>query len=151
MCVLLEYFRLNAILLSVNVLTCTQYKCSEVKYLCKCSIAYRQTIHHIPNVQSLFGRQVTGTFQIGDPSVIANECGVTTVGDFRLADMSVGGQGAPLVPYLDRILLKRYYQETGTVSMFLNIGGISNITVYLPLGKSSNKCPSVIRFFQRAR
>ena len=76
--------------------------------------------------------------------MIANECGVTTVGDFRLADMSVGGQGAPLVPYLDMILLRKYYQETGTISMFLNIGGISNITVYLPFSKYSNKCPSVV-------
>ena len=93
-----------------------------------------QTIHHIPECQSLFGYRVTGTFQIGDPSVIANECGVTTVGDFRVADMSVGGQGAPLIPYLDMILLKKYYQETGRISWFLNIGGISNVTVYLPTG-----------------
>jgi len=77
---------------------------------------------------------VTGTLQIGDPSVIANECGVTSVGDFRVADMSMGGQGAPLVPYLDRILLRKYHQETGKISMFLNIGGITNITIYIPTG-----------------
>ena len=77
---------------------------------------------------------MTGTLQIGDPSVIANECGVTSVGDFRVADMSMGGQGAPLVPYLDRILLRKYHQGTGKISMFLNIGGITNITIYIPTG-----------------
>ena len=103
----------------------------KIRHFIVCS----QTIHHVPNAQSLFGHQVTGTFQIGDPSVIANECGVTTVGDFRVADMSVGGQGAPLVPYLDMILLRQYHHETGTIGMLLNIGGISNISVYLPTGK----------------
>ena len=110
--------------------------CTIVLYINGCSIAYSQTIHHVPNAQLLFGHQVIGSFQIGDPSVIANECGVTTVGDFRAADMSVGGQGAPLVPYLDMILLRKYYQDTGTISMLLNIGGISNVTVYLPTGKT---------------
>ena len=89
---------------------------------------------------------MTGTLQIGDPSVIANECGVTTVGDFRVADMSVGGQGAPLVPYLDMILLRKYYQNTGTISMSLNIGGISNITVYLPIGKALLFYLSIINY-----
>ena len=89
---------------------------------------------------------MTGTFQIGDPSVIANECGVTTIGDFRVADMSMGGQGAPLVPYLDMILLRKYYQETGTISMSLNIGGISNITVYLPSGKILMLYPSIVNY-----
>ena len=59
------------------------------------------------------GNTVTSTLQIGDPSVIANVVGVTTVGDFRLADMSVGGQGAPLVPYLDKMLIERERERSG--------------------------------------
>ncbi|XP_065916829.1 anhydro-N-acetylmuramic acid kinase-like [Dysidea avara] len=94
--------------------------------------SHGQTIHHIPGLQSLFGHQVAATLQIGDPSVIANECGVTSVGDFRVADMSVGGQGAPLVPYLDKILLKKFHQDTGRHGALLNIGGISNISIYMP-------------------
>ena len=94
--------------------------------------ACRQTIHHMPAQRTLYGFQITSTLQIGDPSVIANECGVTTVGDFRMADMAVGGQGAPLVPYLDQILLARHYRETKRVGMLLNIGGISNISAYVP-------------------
>ena len=77
---------------------------------------------------------MAATLQIGDPSVIANECGVTSVGDFRVADMSVGGQGAPLVPYLDKILLKKFHQDTGRHGALLNIGGISNISIYMPNG-----------------
>ena len=50
----------------------------------------RQTIHHHPAPQQLYGFNVTSTLQIGEPSVIAHECGVTTIGDFRLADMAVG-------------------------------------------------------------
>lgn len=49
-----------------------------------------------------------------------------------MADMAVGGQGAPLVPYLDQILLARHYRETKRVGMLLNIGGISNISAYVP-------------------
>ena len=69
----------------------------------------RQTIHHQPVPMKMWGETVTSTLQIGDPSIIANVVGVTTVGDFRLADMSVGGQGAPLVPYLDRSVGAYYY------------------------------------------
>ena len=43
--------------------------------------------------------------------------------------MSMGSQGAPLVSYLDMILLRKYYQDTGTI-------GISKITVYLRTGKA---------------
>ena len=64
--------------------------------------------------------------------MIANECGVTTVGDFRMADISVGGQGAPLIPYLDKIVLERHFKKTGRVGAMLNIGGISNIAAIVP-------------------
>lgn len=94
--------------------------------------SHGQTVHHMPAPQSLYGYQITSTLQIGDPSIIANECGITTVGDFRLADMAVGGQGAPLVPYLDQTLLERYYREKKRAGMLLNIGGISNISAYVP-------------------
>ena len=80
----------------------------------------------------LFGHTVSSTLQIGDPSTIACETGIATVGDFRLADMSVGGQGAPLVPFLDRILLRSHFASSGRLGLMLNIGGISNLTMCLP-------------------
>ena len=64
---------------------------------------------------------------------------MTTVGDFRMADMAVGGQGAPLVPYLDRMLLESHYTKTRRLGMFLNIGGISNISAFIPSSRSTSE------------
>ncbi|MDD5361092.1 MAG: anhydro-N-acetylmuramic acid kinase [Ignavibacteria bacterium] len=86
--------------------------------------SHGQTIHHLPKKEKLFGILANSTLQIGDPSVIANLTGITTVGDFRTADMAVGGGGAPLVPYLDFVL----FRKKSTDRILLNIGGISNIT-----------------------
>ena len=82
----------------------------------------------MPDPETLFGHKVTSTLQIGDPSVIAAHTAVTTVGDFRVADMAVGGQGAPLVPYLDQTLALAHYSATSRLAIFLNVGGMSNIS-----------------------
>jgi len=84
-----------------------------------------QTIHHLPKPYEMFGHTVTSTLQIGDNSALAKLTGVVTVGNFRTADMAVGGQGAPLVPYFDYIIFSSDKNNRG----LLNIGGISNMTV----------------------
>ncbi len=87
--------------------------------------SHGQTIHHVPNGEESFGRKISSTLQIGDPSVLAKLTGITTVGNFRTADMALKGQGAPLVPYFDYLLFHSNELNRG----LLNIGGISNITL----------------------
>lgn len=65
------------------------------------------------------------TWQIGDGSLVANLTNVVTASDFRAADMAVGGLGAPLISFLDHILVRNDKENVAT----LNIGGISNLTV----------------------
>ncbi len=87
--------------------------------------SHGQTIFHQGEPVGYLGARVASTLQIGEGAVIAAETGVTTVADFRPADMALGGQGAPLVPYADYLLYKD--AKRGRVS--LNLGGIANVTV----------------------
>src|SRR5260370_1038864 len=87
--------------------------------------SHGQTICHQCKPAILLGRTTTSTLQIGEPSGIGARTGITTVGDFRPADIALGGQGAPLVPYVDYLLYR--HEKLGRVS--LNLGGIANITV----------------------
>ncbi|MBI4429973.1 MAG: anhydro-N-acetylmuramic acid kinase [Ignavibacteriales bacterium] len=96
--------------------------------------SHGQSIHHIPDERQRFGKKVRSTLQIGDPSTIAKLTGVVTVGDFRTADMAVGGQGAPLVPFLDYVLFRSKKKSR----LLLNLGGIANMTA-LPKNCSIEK------------
>ncbi len=102
-------------------------KLSEVAYIG----SHGQTIQHLPNPVKMCSKNVRATLQIGDPSALAALTGVTTVGDFRVADVALGGEGAPLVPYCDWLMFR---SKTRT-RVLLNIGGIANITV-LPQARS---------------
>jgi anhydro-N-acetylmuramic acid kinase len=91
--------------------------------------SHGQTIYHQGAPTSADGRSIPSTLQIAEPSVIAERTGAPVVADFRPADMAAGGQGAPLVPMVDYLLLRN--ARKGTVA--LNIGGIANFTV-IPAG-----------------
>jgi len=82
--------------------------------------SHGQTLLHEPPFFSV---------QIGDGNVIAQKTGFLTVSDFRTADMAIGGQGAPLVPYVDWKLFSHPKKNR----VLLNLGGIANFT-YLPAG-----------------
>jgi len=87
--------------------------------------AHGQTVHHVPDAEACAGEPTVSTLQIGDPSVLANLVRIPVVGDFRVADMALGGQGAPLVPYFDYAVFTDERETRG----LLNLGGIANITV----------------------
>lgn len=74
--------------------------------------------------QTVYHEHGVTTLQLGEPSFLALRMGCPVVHDFRRADMSLGGGGAPLVPYLDVQLLAR---EDRAV-LAVNVGGISNFT-----------------------
>ena len=84
--------------------------------------SHGQTIFHIPK---LYDDYVPSTLQIGEAAIIANECKTKVISNFRVMDMAVGGEGAPLVPYSETLL----YSEKNQAVALQNIGGIGNVTV----------------------
>ena len=84
--------------------------------------SHGQTLRHRPKAEHPF------TIQIGNPSVIAERTGITTVADFRARDIAAGGEGAPLVPAFHRQMFHSPQRHRAIV----NIGGIANVT-YLPI------------------
>lgn len=87
--------------------------------------SHGQTIHHLPRKRKLFGKKISSTLQVGDPSTIAKLTGIITVGNFRTGDMALGGEGAPLIPFFDFFAFRSSKYNRAV----LNIGGISNITL----------------------
>ncbi|MBI4572658.1 MAG: anhydro-N-acetylmuramic acid kinase [candidate division NC10 bacterium] len=91
--------------------------------------SHGQTIHHLPAPRQEGRHAVRSTLQIGEPAVIAERTGVTTIADFRPRDLAAGGEGAPLTPIVHHALFAR--PDRGRI--ILNLGGIANVTV-LPAG-----------------
>jgi anhydro-N-acetylmuramic acid kinase len=116
-------FRLGQLFGDAAILACHKFRVSPRKITLVGS--HGQTIFHQGRAIPFLGSATASTLQIGEPSVIAARTGITTVGDFRPADMALGGQGAPLVPYADYLLYR--HAKLGRVS--LNLGGIANVTV----------------------
>ena len=92
--------------------------------------SHGQTIYHQAEPSRLCGFQVSSTLQIGEPACIAAVVGRPVVADFRPGDMAAGGQGAPLVPFVDYLL----FGHPTINRVTLNIGGIANVTA-IPAGK----------------
>jgi anhydro-N-acetylmuramic acid kinase len=84
-----------------------------------------QTLAHFPDSGV--------TLQLGDPSRLAAETGLTVISHFRHGDMAVGGQGAPLAPLFHKLLAAGLSGEDGVA--IHNLGGISNLTYIAPDGQ----------------
>lgn len=91
--------------------------------------SHGQTVWHQPEPRTLAGRCTRASLQIGEPCVIAERTGVTVVADFRARDIAAGGEGAPLVPYVDWLL----FAVPDRARAVQNLGGIGNVT-FLPAG-----------------
>ena len=133
-----------------KILKCTDDKRSSVKDICRLNVeigekfantvfslmdkadmtsaeldligSHGQTIYH--DVES---DDFVSTLQVGSGSFIAERTGVSTVYNFRMRDVAAGGEGAPLVPYVDHLL----YTDERKNRVLQNIGGIGNYS-YLP-------------------
>ncbi|WP_375510880.1 anhydro-N-acetylmuramic acid kinase [uncultured Nostoc sp.] len=102
--------------------------------------SHGQTVYHRPPMDREMGKKTTPysllptphsplgySLQLGRGALIAHLTGITTVSNFRVADIDIGGHGAPLVPRVDAYLLS-HPQEGRCIQ---NIGGIGNVA-YIP-------------------
>ncbi len=87
--------------------------------------SHGQTVYH-----QIAPGTVRSTLQIGAAAVIAERTACTVVADFRPRDMAAGGEGAPLVSYLDRLV----FTDNLKYRALQNIGGIGNVTYLPPTG-----------------
>lgn len=89
----------------------------NLQYQVQLIASHGHTTFHAP------AQKMTG--QLGDGAAIAAETGINVVSDLRAMDIALGGQGAPIVPIGEKLLLGNY-------NFFLNLGGIANISYNNP-------------------
>src|SRR6266487_3759870 len=86
---------------------------NNLQYSVALITSHGHTSFHVPSKKM--------TAQLGDGAAIASETQLPVVTDLRALDLAIGGQGAPIVPIGEKLLL-------GDYDFFLNLGGIANIS-----------------------
>ncbi|MBI4169206.1 MAG: anhydro-N-acetylmuramic acid kinase, partial [Acidobacteria bacterium] len=86
--------------------------------------SHGQTVQHLPEALMITGIPVRASLQMGEPAVIAERTGCTTVANFRARDLAAGGQGSPLDSYVDYLL----FRNRSRGRLVLNIGGVASLT-----------------------
>jgi anhydro-N-acetylmuramic acid kinase len=110
---------------ALSAITAAGLGAAEVDFLA----AHGQTLfHHAPVGTGVWSVE-RATWQSGSLPALAARTGILVVGDFRAADVALGGTGAPLVPYVDALLRTSPTEHR----VLLNVGGIANLT-FLPAG-----------------
>ncbi|MBX6770185.1 MAG: anhydro-N-acetylmuramic acid kinase [Chloroflexi bacterium] len=92
--------------------------------------SHGQTVYHAVGP----GADPPATLQIGEPAVIAERTGRTVVANFRPRDIAAGGQGAPLLSYVDYLL----FAAPGRARALQNLGGVANVTLIPPSADASD-------------
>jgi anhydro-N-acetylmuramic acid kinase len=124
-------FRLGETFAEAALTACRRFRVAAKKIALIGS--HGQTIFHQGDPVPYLDDLTASTLQIGEPAIIAARTGITTIADFRPADIAQRGQGAPLVPYADYVLYR--HAKLGRIS--LNLGGIANVTVIPAAAKPS--------------
>jgi anhydro-N-acetylmuramic acid kinase len=100
-----------------------------LQYQVQLIVSHGHTSFHLPS------RKMTA--QLGDGAALAARTSINVVNDLRAMDTALGGQGAPIVPIGEKLLLKGY-------DLFLNLGGIANISMHTTRGEfiAFDICPA---------
>ncbi|MCD6248889.1 MAG: anhydro-N-acetylmuramic acid kinase [candidate division Zixibacteria bacterium] len=90
--------------------------------------SHGQTVRHIPQAKKITGQLVRGTLQIGNQEQVSALTDRVVVGDFRQADIALGGEGAPITI----AAMQRLFSSPDESRLIVNIGGIANFFYFPP-------------------
>lgn len=115
---------------------------AAIAAMAECGVARADIRAIASHGHTLWHAAPQGTWQFGQPAVIAERTGVDVIADFRVRDVAAGGQGAPLVPIADALLFAR----PDSWRLLQNLGGIGNVTVLPPISSAAPDLTAVRAF-----